>query len=151
MKIRNKMGSGVTSLQYVADAKKHQARSLRKHATTAEAVLWEALRNRKAGGFKFRRQQVIEGFIADFYCEEAKLAVEIDGGVHATAGRREIDIHRERVFGARDIYTLRIKNETVIRNLRDALNLIITTAASRSAGIPTPRRAERMTVMVSRA
>ena len=126
-----KTGSGETSLQYVNTSKKQQARRLREHATPAELVLWEALRNRKTGGFKFRRQQVIEGFITDFYCEEAKLAIEIDGGVHKKADQKEIDAHREIVFKARGIHTIRLKNECIISNLQTALEQIITTANGR--------------------
>jgi len=52
MNKRNKTGSGVTSLQHVDNAKKDQARSLRKYATPAEGILWKTLRNRKVGGLK---------------------------------------------------------------------------------------------------
>ena len=131
MKKRNEMGSGVTSLQYVTDAKKQQARSLRKQATPAEVLLWDAIRNRKAGGFKFRRQQVIEGFVTDFFCESVKLAIEVDGGVHEVSEQLAIDIHREKVFGARGIFTLRLKNEDVMNNLQETIDLIVATADKR--------------------
>src|SRR3972149_2877282 len=57
-------------------------RKLRREQTPAEKLLWSELRNRKPGGFKFRRQHQINRYIVDFYCAEAKLAVEIDGGIH---------------------------------------------------------------------
>jgi very-short-patch-repair endonuclease len=57
-------------------------RKLRREQTPAEELLWSELRGRKLGGFKFRRQHQIGRFIADFYCAEAKLIVEIDGGIH---------------------------------------------------------------------
>ena len=125
------IGSGVTSLQYVNDAKKRQARSLRKHATPAEEILWKEIRNRKAGGFKFRRQQVIDGFVADFFCEAAKLAVEIDGGVHEETQQQEIDRHRENVFKARNIFTLRLSNESIVNNLPKTVDHIIRIADKR--------------------
>ena len=57
-------------------------RELRQSATNAEKILWEYLRNRKLEGLKFRRQHPIDKFIADFYCHEKKLVVELDGAVH---------------------------------------------------------------------
>src|SRR5689334_15835600 len=57
-------------------------RELRKASTTAERILWEHLRNGKLAGLKFRRQHPLLKFIADFYCHEKKLVVELDGAVH---------------------------------------------------------------------
>jgi len=94
--------SGVVALQYVDDNKKRQARELRKNMTAAESVLWEHLRRKSLHGFKFRRQQVIEGFVADFFCEKAKLVVEVDGGVHETEMQKKIDEHRRAVLRHED-------------------------------------------------
>jgi very-short-patch-repair endonuclease len=58
------------------------AKVLRKTMTDAEILLWKALRNRRLNGFKFRRQHPIKGFIADFYCHEARLVIEVDGEIH---------------------------------------------------------------------
>ena len=57
-------------------------RELRQSSTKAEKILWEYLRNRNLDGMKFRRQHPIDKFIADFYCHEKKLVVELDGAVH---------------------------------------------------------------------
>jgi very-short-patch-repair endonuclease len=59
------------------------ARNLRKTQTDAEQILWLKLRSRRLSGFKFRRQHPIDNYILDFYCNEAQLAIEIDGGQHA--------------------------------------------------------------------
>jgi very-short-patch-repair endonuclease len=56
-----------------------RARELRKEQTEAEKILWQYLRDRKFQGKKFRRQHVISGFIADSYCPEEKLVIELDG------------------------------------------------------------------------
>jgi very-short-patch-repair endonuclease len=60
-----------------------RARELRQDAAPAETKLWWCLRNRRLGGYKFRRQHPVAPFIADFYCSEADLIVELDGDSHA--------------------------------------------------------------------
>jgi very-short-patch-repair endonuclease len=60
-----------------------RARALRRQASEAECVLWKYLRGRRLNGSKFRRQVVIEPYIVDFVCLEAKLIIEADGGQHA--------------------------------------------------------------------
>lgn len=57
-------------------------RSLRKHSTKAEQVMWKALRNRNLDNLKFYRQVPIGPYIVDFYNRSQKLIIEIDGGVH---------------------------------------------------------------------
>ena len=58
------------------------ARKMRKDATDAESYLWQLLRDRRLCGYKFRRQHPVGRYILDFYCEQAKRAVEVDGGQH---------------------------------------------------------------------
>ncbi len=59
-----------------------RARSLRANMTRAERVLWECIRNRHLGGFKFYRQKVCLNYIVDFYNSETNLVIEVDGGYH---------------------------------------------------------------------
>ena len=66
-----------------------RAKELRRCMTRAERVFWKAVRRRGIGGFHFRRQQVIERFIVDFYCHSAGVVVEVDGTIHDQA--REYD------------------------------------------------------------
>ena len=68
------------------------ARMLRRQSTDTERLLWKHLRARHMAGFKFRRQVLIEPYIVDFACLEAKLIVEADGGQHA----QQVDYDRER-------------------------------------------------------
>jgi very-short-patch-repair endonuclease len=121
----NHTTSGISRLQRVEDYKLKQARELRQKMTPAERTLWEQVRNRKFNGYKFRRQQVIEGFIVDFYCEEAKLCVEVDGDVHDEPEQKEKDEHRTAVFACRGIRVLRVRNEDVLTNKKDILKRII--------------------------
>ena len=88
-----------------------QARQMRAEPTSAEAHLWKELRKRQVGGFKFRRQHIIHIFIVDFYCPEARLAVEIDGPVH----RKQVEYDREREICLKEMgyQVLRFCNENV--------------------------------------
>jgi very-short-patch-repair endonuclease len=67
------------------------AKELRKSMTEAEEILWKHLRNNKLNGLKFRRQHPLDIYIADFYCHQKKLIIEIDGGVHDTPEQEEYD------------------------------------------------------------
>jgi very-short-patch-repair endonuclease len=75
------------------------ARSFRKNPTIAEQRLWDALRNRKLGGFKFRRQHPIGSLVLDFFCHEKALAIEVDGGVYTQLEASEHDFERENISG----------------------------------------------------
>jgi len=119
-----KKSSGLIRLQKVQQEKLSDSRELRRNMTDTEVILWQELRNRRLCGFKFRRQQVIEGFVTDFYCEISKLAVEIDGGIHAEKEQKEIDEHREKVFQARGIKTIRFQNNAVAKSLSTVLEKI---------------------------
>jgi very-short-patch-repair endonuclease len=94
--------------QNVEECKIVLAQQMRREMTPFEAKLWERLR-RSNLGVKFRRQQIIAGFIADFYCHPASLVVEIDGPIH-DAG---YDSERDRIFASHNIATLRFSNRQV--------------------------------------
>jgi very-short-patch-repair endonuclease len=70
-----------------------RSRSLRRTSSLAERALWDRLRNRQLHGYKFRRQQRIGPYIADFACLECRLLLEVDGGQHAL--RTEDDRRRD--------------------------------------------------------
>ena len=106
-----------------------RARELRKKQTPAEQVLWEMLRDRQLMGLKFRRQHQVGNYILDFYCHEAKLAVELDGAVHEQ--RRAKDAKRDAYLKSQGIQVLRIPNETLFNNIGSTLEQI-------SALLPTP-------------
>ena len=71
--------------QKVTEGKVILARAMRANMTPTETVLWGCLRGNRLAGLKFRRQQIIDGFIADFYCHAAALVVEVDGPIHNPA------------------------------------------------------------------
>lgn len=93
---------------------RHRARSMRVDATPAEAMLWQALRDRRLGGFKFRRQVPLKGYILDFVCFDARLIVEVDGGQH---GESVSDSRRDAVFRTDGFRVLRFWNDEVTGNL----------------------------------
>ena len=95
------------------------ARELRKKQTPEEKLLWEELRNRRLNGLKFLRQHPIiyendphKGllfFIADFYCAEKRLVIELDGKIHDF--QKEYDANRDFILKQLNLRVLRIKNE----------------------------------------
>ena len=78
--------------QRVAREKLQRARELRREMTPAEKMLWKELRGNKLG-VHFRREQVIAGFIVDFYCHNASLVIELDGDIHK--GQQDYDSERD--------------------------------------------------------
>jgi very-short-patch-repair endonuclease len=105
--------------QKVTSVKVERAKELRHRMTEEEKVLWQRLRANKLNGLHFRRQQIIDGFIADFYCHAARLVIEVDGQIHQQ--QAEYDAGRDRALSARGLRLLRIKNEDVRQNLDSVL------------------------------
>jgi very-short-patch-repair endonuclease len=98
------------------------AKYMRRVPTAAEAVAWEILRGRQVLGLKFRRQQIIAGFVVDFYCASARLALELDGGVHEDLDQREYDEERRAILARYAVRVVRIPNHAVDEQvLRDLL------------------------------
>jgi very-short-patch-repair endonuclease len=116
--------SGVIQLQRVTEYKIEQARALRKNMTLAEELLWSKVRGKRCGNLKFRRQQIIDGFIADFFCASASLVVEVDGQIHDNEEQKKIDEHRREVFNARGLREIRFRNEEVLNDIETVLERI---------------------------
>jgi len=101
------------------------ANDLRKRTTNAEKLLWEKLRNRQLNGLKFRRQHPVSIFIADFYCHEQKLIIELDGEIHNTIENQEYDKNRTKEIEKYGIKVIRFKNEEIENNMSDVLKIIV--------------------------
>jgi very-short-patch-repair endonuclease len=99
-----------------------RAKELRKNMTPAEGVLWERLRRRRLAGIKFRRQHPIGACIVDFYCAEARLAIEVDGGIH----RQQVnaDASRSQKLEEHGYRVLRFTNQQIKANLENILSII---------------------------
>ena len=104
-----------------------RARSLRNDASPIEQKLWPVLRDAaKSKGLKFRRQQVIHPYIADFACMEVRLLIEIDGDTHATSkGYDEARDDKLRKIG---FTVLRFTNDDVMKNVDGVAETIILNA-----------------------
>jgi very-short-patch-repair endonuclease len=92
------------------------ARANRKEPTPAENLLWQKiLRNRQFHGYKFLRQKPIGPFIADFYCAELNVIIEIDGDSHAA--QEDYDAQRTAFLKSRGLRVLRYANRDILNNL----------------------------------
>jgi very-short-patch-repair endonuclease len=101
------------------------ARYLRKNQTKAESYLWELLRNRQLDGFKFRRQHpIVTHIIFDFFCVDARLAIELDGADHDIKDQKEYDEERSKVAAIYGIKVLRFNNSAIFEDIEKVLNLI---------------------------
>ena len=100
------------------------ARSLRRNATSAERRLWQGLRRQQIGGFRFRRQVMLGGFIADFACFEARMVIEVDGATHSTDREVALDAARSAALAAQGYDILRFTNDDVFHNLDGVLETI---------------------------
>ncbi len=100
------------------------SKALRRNQTEAEEIIWQCLRNRKILNFKFRRQHPIHQYIADFYCHEAKLIIEIDGGIHNNPENQEYDQNRTDELMKIGITVIRFTNQEVNNNLDEVINII---------------------------
>jgi ATP-dependent helicase HrpA len=100
------------------------AREMRKHSTDAESLLWHVLRDRQLVGLKFRRQHPLGAYILDFYCHEASLAIELDGGQHAEESQLKHDEKRSAWLEQQGITVLRFWNNEVLTNSEGVLQRI---------------------------
>ena len=89
--------------------------------TPAEAALWEAIRLKRLDGFKFRNQHAIGAYVVDFYCHEAKLAIEVDGEYHLEPNQKEYDEERTMRIEASGVKIIRFTNQKVLTNLEEVL------------------------------
>ena len=109
--------------QRVTKEKLERARELRRDLTPAETILWQELRANKLG-VHFRRQQIIAGFIVDFYCHKAALVIELDGAVHDDNEQKESDTKRDQTLNELGLQIVRFKNEEVLKNLSQVVGKI---------------------------
>jgi len=100
--------------QKVTKEKLQRAKELRREMTPAEKLLWQEVRANKLG-VHFRRQQVIAGFIVDFYCHKSALVIEVDGDIHDL--QQEEDARREKALSEMGLRIVRFRNDEVVMDL----------------------------------
>jgi very-short-patch-repair endonuclease len=116
------------------------AKQLRKIMTGPEKILWEKLRNRKICRFKFRRQHPVWIYIADFYCPELMIAIEIDGPIHLSGEKKEQDRNRDTELNRFGIKTVRFSNNEIIHKPDEVINKIEKIIAERTSENVIPAR-----------
>ena len=109
---------------------------LRNNSTDVERLLWRHLKNSQLEGVKFRRQQPIETYIADFISFDKKIVIELDGGQHAE--NNDYDMHRDACFIANGFTVLRFWNNDVIENIEGVLEVIRLQCLQRLPPPPAP-------------
>ncbi|HEY6095899.1 MAG TPA: ATP-dependent RNA helicase HrpA [Gallionellaceae bacterium] len=103
---------------------KQHARELRKNATDAEQLMWQLLRRNQILGCGFRRQHLLGEYVLDFYCHEARLVVELDGGQHNEGAQQKYDETRTRYLNGQGLTVLRFWNNEVLENTEGVLQAI---------------------------
>lgn len=115
------------------------ARRLRSESTPTETILWALLRDRRCLGLKFRRQHPVGAFVLDFYCEELKVAIEVDGGIHDNPEQRARDEVRQQILEDLAIRFIRVPAH-LLNNDRVAVMQFLTQTLSTMKGNPLPSR-----------
>jgi very-short-patch-repair endonuclease len=119
------------------------SRQLRKKQTWAEKALWRLLRDRHFSGYKFRRQHPVGEYSLDFYCAEARLALETDGFGHGFPVQQRHDVRREEFLRSQGILVKRIWNWQLRRELewvRYNLWKVLQERAPQPGNVPPARR-----------
>jgi very-short-patch-repair endonuclease len=114
---------GKTTWKYVLAARK-----LRQEETEAEKILWEALREKRLNGLKFRRQHPYERTILDFYCVKQQLVVELDGSIHDLQDQFASDEERTKYLNDHGLRVIRFRNEEILKSLPAVLQRIVEAA-----------------------
>ena len=90
-----------------------------------EVLVWKQIKGRREDGLHFRKQHPVGPYVLDFYCDEAKLAIEIDGQSHGFGDRPQRDGRRDAWLRRQGIRTLRLSAEFVLQSVDDAVRMIV--------------------------
>ncbi len=108
------------------------AKALRENSTKEEQKLWKYLKAKRLGGFKFRRQEPIGKYFVDFICFETKLIIELDGGHHNDAYKKEYDFKRTQFLESCGFRIVRFWNNQIDNEMEKVLNYILQECRNRS-------------------
>jgi very-short-patch-repair endonuclease len=132
------MPRNICAGQRIHESKYRESKSLRQRMTQAERLLWGRLRNNRLEDIHFRRQQIIAGFIVDFYCHQANIIIELDGAVHLQ--NKEADIERDTILKEMGFQIIHFTNEEVMENMDFVLGKILNVSATDPTPPPFPLR-----------
>ncbi|MEO0619478.1 MAG: DUF559 domain-containing protein [Pseudomonadota bacterium] len=110
-----------------------RARGLRDRQTSAEWKLWQRLRGRRLGGFKFSRQVPIGPYFADFACRSRRVIVEVDGATHGLPDEQAADLRRTAVLEQHGYMVHRVLNADVHENIDGVCETILVVLQTRSS------------------
>jgi len=116
------------------------ARQMRRNLTEPEWLLWQRLKLRSDDGLIFRRQKPYGPYILDFYCFAARLAIEVDGGLHGEEEQRVADEKRDRFLVGKGLFVYRVPAAGVYRNADDVADGVRLLALQRKQATPPPTR-----------
>ena len=111
------------------------AKRMRSEQTPAEHRLWQILRAKRLGGYKFNRQVPIDGYIVDFVCLGKRLIIEADGGQHSES---DYDIRRDTYLKAQGFRILRFWNNDIFDNEEGVLTSILNALTEPLSPTPLP-------------
>ncbi len=117
---------------------KEPSKQLRANMTLAEKRLWGRLKNEQINGYSFCRQRPIGAFIVDFYCQKAKLVIEVDGEIHLTKEIQREDKNKDIYFQSINLTILRFTNNDVFTNIEEVIKKI-----TRNIPLNPPSKGER--------
>ena len=107
------------------------AKALRRRLSLPESLLWIRLKGRHLEGLHMRKQHPLGPYVLDFYCDEARLCIEVDGQAHGVASHPDRDARRDAWLADRGVYTLRLRAALVLDDMDTALRMIVTAAHDR--------------------
>ena len=119
------------------------ARKLRKEQTDAEQLLWQLLRNRQFCGLKFRRQYPMAPYVLDFYCDEERLGIELDGGQHNEPDKKRTDKERTTFLEGKNVKVIRFWNNEVLQETEAVLEQLYNSLESLTPPSLTPTLSQR--------
>ena len=109
--------------QKVSVKQLENAKELRREMTPSEKLLWRHLKANRLNGLHFRRQQIVHGYFADFYCHQHELIVEVDGGIHEF--QQDYDAEREEYLISLGFRIIRFTNNEITEDLKGVLQKIV--------------------------
>jgi len=121
--VRGMVGANTERKRDSLAVNRNRAKEMRHEPVQTEKLFWSEVRNRKLGGFKFKRQVPIGPYIADFVCLDEKLIIELDGPLHD--GRAVYDANRDEALRQLGYRVLRFTNDDVAGDFAGVLATIL--------------------------